>query len=72
MPEKSSKPICHMCMGDLPVCMCTRCMSGAQGDQKRTLDPLELAFQMVVRHHIGAELSFHCPLLTSANSSIYT
>ena len=33
--------------------MCTMCMPGAFGGQKRALDPLELELQMAVSHHPG-------------------
>lgn len=35
----------------LHVCVCTTCIFGAHGGQKRVLDPLEL--QLFVRHHVG-------------------
>lgn len=37
----------------LHVCMCTVCVSGACGVQKRVLDPLGLELQMVVSNHAG-------------------
>lgn len=38
----------------LSVCVCTVCMPGAFGSQKRDLDFLKLESQMVVIHHVGA------------------
>lgn len=43
-----------MCMTDFPACMCTVCMPGANGNQKRVSDPLQLKFQMVVSQPSGA------------------
>lgn len=34
--------------------VCTLYVSGAHGDQKRVLDPLELELETVMRHHVGA------------------
>ena len=36
------------------ICLCTSCVFGACGGQKRALDALELELQMVVSHHMGA------------------
>jgi hypothetical protein len=46
-----------MCMGvfHLHVCMCTTCLSGTRGGQKRVLAPLEMELQTVVSCHVGAE-----------------
>lgn len=33
------------------LCVCL-CMPGAGGEQKRTLDSLELDLQMIVGHHV--------------------
>ena len=39
----------HLCVGALLcVCLCTTCMPGVFGGQKRALDPLELKVQIVV------------------------
>lgn len=35
------------------VCVCSTC-AGSYRDQKKTSDPLELEFQLVVSHHVGA------------------
>ena len=37
----------------LHVCMCTMCMPGAHGGQKRALDLLELQLWMLESHHVG-------------------
>lgn len=37
----------------LHVCMCTICISGAHGGQKRALNPQEISFQIVVSHHVN-------------------
>ena len=33
--------------------MCTKCMLGCLGSQKRVLDPLELELDMFASHHMG-------------------
>lgn len=38
----------------MQVYMYTVCMTGAQEDQRRALDPLELELQMVVSRHVDA------------------
>jgi hypothetical protein len=38
----------------LHVCLCTMCVPCAHKGQKRASDPLELDFQTVVSHHMGA------------------
>lgn len=37
----------------LNVCICTMCMPGAKATRR---DPLELEFQMVVNHHVDAQI----------------
>jgi hypothetical protein len=37
------------------VCLCTTCVPGVYGHQKRVLDPLILELQMVVECHVVAE-----------------
>jgi hypothetical protein len=34
------------------VCLCTMCVPGAHGGQKRAPDPLDLELEMVVMHHV--------------------
>lgn len=34
----------------LRICLCTTCVPGALGDQKKVLDPLKLELQMVANH----------------------
>lgn len=41
-------------MFSLYECLCTTCVSGAQAGQSRVPHTLELEFQMVVSHHLGA------------------
>ena len=36
--------------------LCTMCMLGAHGGQKRALDPLGLELQIVVNSHVGARI----------------
>jgi hypothetical protein len=36
------------------VYVCSTCMHGTQGGEKKALDPLELELQTVVRCHMGA------------------
>lgn len=43
------------------VCLCTTLMLGAQGVQQRALDPREMALQLVVSHHLGAEIQTQVP-----------
>jgi hypothetical protein len=43
-----------MCTFGLHVYLCTICVSGAHGDQKKVLNPLELELQMVMSCHVGA------------------
>lgn len=38
----------------LHVCLCITCELSTQGDQKKTLHPLELLLQVAVRGHEGA------------------
>ena len=38
----------------LYVCLCTTCVPITHGELKSALDPLELEFQTVVAHHVGA------------------
>lgn len=42
------------CFTGMFVWICTMCMPGASGDQKRALDPLGLELQMVMSHPVGA------------------
>lgn len=36
------------------VCMCTTCMSGAEGGHTRVSEPLEPEFQVALSPHVGA------------------
>lgn len=36
------------------ICICTTCMPGVLGGQKRALDPLQLELQTAVSHNVGA------------------
>lgn len=38
----------------LDSCLCTTCVPGALGGQKRTADSLELELKMEMIHHVGA------------------
>jgi hypothetical protein len=38
----------------LPPCMCTICVPGPSGGQKKASDPLELDSQTVMSCHVGA------------------
>ena len=38
----------------LHISICTMCVPGAYGSQKRALDLLELKLQMVVNYHVSA------------------
>lgn len=38
----------------LNVCLCSICVPGIHGGQKRALDALELELGIVVNHHVGA------------------
>lgn len=44
-----------MYVGALPacVCLCTTCVPGVLGGQKKTLDPLRLPLWTVVGYHVG-------------------
>lgn len=42
-----------VCLSALPACMCTICVSGAYGSQKKVLDFLDLQLQDVVSSHVG-------------------
>ena len=43
-------------------------MPGARGDQKRALDLLEVALQMIVSHHVGA--GYGSQLLCQSNKAL--
>ena len=43
---------CSACMF---VCLCTVCMPGICGSQRRASDPLGLELQMIVSHHVDTE-----------------
>lgn len=45
---KNSPFLMYRCLADMyKIHMCTTCLSGAQGDQNRALDPWELELQML-------------------------
>lgn len=44
----------YICEG-LNVCVCTLCVSGVCGGQKKALDPLELKLQVVVSHNLSPQ-----------------
>ena len=45
----------------LCVYMCTKCLSGACGGQKKASDLLELELQVVVSNHMGTETRTQVP-----------
>lgn len=50
------------------ACMCTRGMPGSLESQKRSLDPLEQEFRMVVNHQAGAG-NWACTICENSNCS---
>lgn len=44
----------YECFACVYVYMCTMCMHGGQGDQKRALDSPRTKVSMVVSHRVGA------------------
>lgn len=51
--------------------MCTKCVSGACGVQKRVLNPLGLELQMVVNHRVGRCRDLNSgPLLLTAEPTL--
>ena len=62
-----------MSMGALSPCsLCTMCMPGALGDQKRVLDPLGMDFEMVVRTWNTAWVLAEQPVLSHLSSPVFS